>query len=282
MSDFVGLLANCLIEGDSFTEVEGIKVRNKISFNLLNKTIDIIQNPNLFNNKKTQGEFQNKYVQTTKIIIHEVDESNIEEYSSLVLKLSTLLSFITNSQVVYYGYEYPAGQLKKIWASFGRTNIYHNVIELHRGDEIKNFITSTWKSFNYNYERRKLPLIFSYIFEAFSFNTTETKLVFSYVILESLKFTYAKEKGFTFYRGYFRDNSNKKLNFNILIEMMLKEFNIVFNVKEITELRNDIIHSGYTEKDPNHNFKIFIYCQNLIRTYLIKLLGYNGFYIQER
>ena len=64
--------------------------------------------------------------------------------------------------------------------------------------------------------------------------------------------------------------------------MMLKETDINFDIKEIIDLRNDIIHSGFTEKPYEHNFKIFIYCQHLIRDYLIKLLGYTGYYIMVR
>ena len=280
MTDFVGHISNCLINGDSFSDINGIKIKNTINLFLANKSISIIQSPDLIIDKINMAEYQNKFVQSTKILIKNVNDVEIDSCHSLIIKLTSLLSFILNSQVIYYGYEY--SEEKRFWAALGYTNIFYNVLENNRGDEIKDFITSTWEQFEYNYERRKLPLIFDYIFQAFSVNTIETKLVFSYVTLESLKYTFAKEKSFKFSNGCFRDQNSKRLSFNDLIKMMLNEVDINFDVKEIIELRNDIIHSGYTEKTFDHNFKIFIYCQHIIRNYLIKLLGYKGYYILVR
>lgn len=280
MPDFIGHISNCLINGDSFSDINGIKIKNTINLFLANKSISIIQSPDFIIDRINMTEYQNKFVQSTKIIIRDVKDKEIILCDSLIKKLSSLLSFILNSQVIYYGYEYSG--LNRFWAALGYTNIFYNVLENNRGDEIKDFITSTWEQFEYNYERRKLSLIFDYIFQAFSVNTIETKLVFSYVTLESLKYTFAKERGFKFKEGYFRDKKNIKLGFSKLVKMMLNEYSIEFDIREIIELRNDIIHSGYTERAPEHNFKIFIYCQHLIRNYLIKLLGYKGYYILVR
>ncbi|OGU27780.1 MAG: hypothetical protein A2057_11330 [Ignavibacteria bacterium GWA2_35_9] len=280
MTDFVGHISNCLINGDSFSDINGIKIKNTINLFLANKSISIIQSPDLIIDKINMAEYQNKFVQSTKILIKNVNDVEIDSCHSLIIKLTSLLSFILNSQVIYYGYEY--SEEKRFWAALGYTNIFYNVLENNRGDEIKDFITSTWEQFEYNYERRKLPLIFDYIFQAFSVNTIETKLVFSYVTLESLKYTFAKEKSFKFSNGCFRDQNSKRLSFNDLIKMMLNEVDINFDVKEIIELRNDIIHSDFTEKPYEHNFKVFIYCQHLIRNYIIKLLGYRGYYILVR
>jgi len=282
MPELVGHLANCIIEGDSYSDVDGVKIKNKIVFQLKSKTFEIIQSPELFDNRKSLAEYQGKFIRSTRVVVNDVEEKDIGYYSDVIFKLASLLSFITTSQVVYTAYEYPAGKMRQVLAVLGRTDIMHHVLELHRGDEIKEFIVKTWEKFEDNYEIRKLPLIFDYVSQAFSINTIETKLVFSYVTLESLKYTFAKEKGYTFSNGYFRDHNNKRLSFHSLIEMMLSELGIDFNLNEITELRNDIIHSGYTEKTFDHNFKIFIYCQHIIRDYLIKLLGYKGYYILVR
>jgi hypothetical protein len=282
MAELVGHLANCIIEGDSYSDVDGVKIKNKIVFQLKSKTFEIIQSPELFDNRKSLAEYQGKFIRSTRVVVNDVEEKDISYYSDVISKLASLLSFITTSQVVYTAYEYPAGKIRQVLAVLGRTDIMHHVLELHRGDEIREFIVNTWENFENNYDIRKLPLIFDYISQAFSVNTVETKLVFSYVTLESLKYTFAKEKGYTFSKGSFQDHNKKRLSFNKLIEMMLSELGIVFNVNEITELRNDIIHSGYTEKTFDHNFKIFIYCQHIIREYLIKLLGYRGYYILVR
>ena len=282
MAELVGHLANCIIEGDSYSDVDGVKIKNKIVFQLKSKTIEIVQSPTLFIDPKSLAEYQGKFIRSTRVVVYDVEEKDIGYYSDVISKLASLLSFITTSQVVYTAYEYPAGKIRQVLKVLGRTDIMHHVLELHRGDEIKEFIVKTWEKFEDNYELRKLPLIFDYIFQAFSINTIETKLVFSYVTLESLKYTFAKEKGYTFSKGFFHDHNKKQLNINKLIEMMLSEIGIVFKINEITELRNDIIHSGYTEKTFDHNFKIFIYCQHIIRDYLIKLLGYKGDYILVR
>src|SRR3990172_11107146 len=268
MAELVGHLANCIIEGDSYSDVDGVKIKNKIVFQLKSKTIEIVQSPTLFIDPKSLAEYQGKFIRSTRVVVYDVEEKDIGYYSDVISKLASLLSFITTSQVVYTAYEYPAGKIRQVLKVLGRTDIMHHVLELHRGDEIKEFIVKTWEKFEDNYELRKLPLIFDYIFQAFSVNTIETKLVFSYVTLESLKYTFAKEKSFKFSNGCFRDQNSKRLSFNDLIKMMLNEVDINFDVKEIIELRNDIIHSDFTEKPYEHNFKVFIYCQHLIRNYI--------------
>jgi hypothetical protein len=282
MSDLVGCLANCIIEGDSFSEVNGKRIKNKIKFRLKNKIFEIVQSPELFNIRKSIADYQGKFIQSTKVVISDVEKEDIGYYSDIILKLVSLLSFITTSQVVCLGFEYPAGKIRQIFAVVGRTNIMHNVLELHRGDEIKEFIVSTWKKFEDNYDKRRLSLIFEFIFQAFSINTIETKLVFTYVTLESLKYTFAKSKGLRFKNGSFWKNKKQRYNFEELINLMLLDVNINVDMKEFLELRNDIIHSGYTDKSFQENHRIFLICQHIIREYLIRLLGYEGYYIKVR
>ena len=57
---------------------------------------------------------------------------------------------------------------------------------------------------------------------------------------------------------------------------MFSEIGIGFNDSDsIKNLRDEIIHSGISQYDFTYNYNIFKIVQNLIRSYLAKLIGYN-------
>ena len=108
--------------------------------------------------------------------------------------------------------------------------------------------------------------------------------------MESLKYTYAVNKPIpSDKRGFlkpnkrklwfFKSNKKKYYRFKELLDLMLKEVGITnTKLKSLVKLRNEIIHSGLSKNDFSTNFRLYKETQNLIREYLIKLLGYNGYY----
>ncbi len=48
------------------------------------------------------------------------------------------------------------------------------------------------------------------------------------------------------------------------------------NLSAIVKLRNEIIHSGISQISFEHQKEIYDNCQDLIREYFLRLLGYTG------
>lgn len=274
MAEFVAHIANCLMIGNKF-ENDG---SSSIKFNLGQREIVITQRPEIAANFKNLSSLHGRTVNSTKVVVLNVDVNEIEDVRDLIFSLCFILSFITCSQVVFHSQEYPKSSSS--WAIVGKTSIYHNVLDIRDGDAVADFIRTVWVKFISIEKNRRLDMIFDYIHHAlYPGSTIESKLAFTFVTLESLKYTFAKAKGYPFIGGYFRKPNNKIYSFGYLLEQMFKEVGMIFKSKvEIEDLRNEIIHSGISKYDFNYNYKVFMETQNLIREYLIKLLGYSNFY----
>src|SRR5690606_16607493 len=121
--------------------------------------------------------------------------------------------------VVFHSQVYPKSSSS--WAIVGKTSIYHNVFDFGNGEVIADFIHTVWHSFISIEKEKRLDMIFDYIHHAlYPGSTIESKLVFSFITLESLKFSFAKTKGYPFERNYFRKLNGKAFSFNELLEQM--------------------------------------------------------------
>jgi len=295
LADFTAHIANLLMIGNKF-EIDGTSY---IELKLGERQIKIIQNPNIATIYKNLSSCHGRLVSTTKVIVTDVETDEIEDVRNMIFSLCCLLSFITCSQVVFHSQEYPKSSSS--WAIVGKTSIYHNVLDIGNGEVVADFIQTVWDRFISIEKDRRLDMIFDYIHHAlYPGSTVESKLVFTFVTLESLKYTFALSKGYPFIDGFFRKLNQKKNNLptpiNWLLKRIFKESKVGFNklllqmfkeekititkaeMKKIISLRNEIIHSGISQSNFNFNFKVFIETQNLIREYLIKLLGYSDFY----
>jgi len=61
---------------------------------------------------------------------------------------------------------------------------------------------------------------------------------------------------------------------------MFQEVEMNPTLTPIVELRNDLIHSGLSLKSHNEQTAIYNACQDMIREYILRLLGYTGDYFQ--
>ena len=271
MSDFIAHIANCLIKGDVF-EKDGT---SKIILDLEGKQIEIIQDHKIFNSLNLCDDFQGKIIESTVAIVRDVHEAEFEFVKEFIQSLCTLLSFIACSEVTFYSIEFPGHSSS--WAIVGKTNIYDSLIDIRNGALVKDFIITVWKKYRSILKDRKLDVVFDYLFNAnYPGSTIESKLVFSFVTLESLKYTFAKSKGILYRNGYFRKQNGKSYSFISLLEMMFSDIGIKFNNKDsIKTLRDEIIHSGFSVHDSSYNLNIFKNVQNLLHTYLVRLIGYD-------
>ena len=208
--------------------------------------------------------------------IKNVPEENIERLKSTVYYLADLFSFSTTAQVRF------------CWIKYGNTGMSMG----KSGDParskifdtpscIKDFVEKCWDTYIQLRERRELKVVIEMLVSIDLVNLLiESKLSIIFILLENLKHTYAKDKGYPFVEGFFYRDSLKKerLGFKNLLKEMFDEYGIKDDLSDVVKLRNNIIHQGLSEIPFEEQKDILLFCRELIIEYFIRLVGCAGMF----
>ena len=288
MSDYCAFLSNCLAIGVQRSQSpKGGWIRDKIEWNLGHYKVILQQNEPVIT--QSVKKLSNKWIDSSKVIISNVALNKISEAENIAKDLAYMLSFAGMSQVWVYGYEYPMGSGKKhCYPKRGVADFYRPTFDITDGSNIENFINQCWPTYRKLKRKRKLNVVFEVlIFSVASLLPLEIRLVSLFMVLESLKDTFAKSKGIPYHKGFYRkvgspprSNLSKepKYSFEELLSLMLKEKGIRKGLKRIIRLRNDLIHSCVSKRPYNSQLKTFENCHEIIRKYILSLLAYKGSY----
>ena len=286
MADFRGFVANCLLCGHETTpDPEGVLIPNLITWNLNGYRVELHQHPDVIREKPQA--FKNQFVRSTEVIVNDVTDSNVEKVRNLVNDLCSLLSFASLSNVWCFASNYSGRtEGKSLW---GKASYSRPTIDIRNGQIVHNFIEQTWPNYQKLKKRRKLQLVFRYLVEVhLEEQPVEIQLLLIFTALECLKDTFAKEQRIPYARGFYRKISNPPktdiakeptYKFEELLTLMLREQKIRKGLKRSIQLRNDIIHSGVSRRPMRSLFKTRRECDELVTIYLLKLLGYRGWYL---
>ncbi|MDP3609041.1 MAG: hypothetical protein Q8R74_08215 [Methylophilus sp.] len=284
MPEFKAYIANCTVAGMEFTKHENSWIRDTINFEIGNRTFSLKQNSTMIkgNFKETNGLF----FDSSELSIQNVKEDELPEIESDVHRLCWLLSFATLSNVTFYGYDFPTNQnTGRRWASSGKLEFFRPTIDIRDGVAVKSFIEQTFTNYKALENSRKLNVAIHYMLLIENNNLpTEAKLALIFVLLESLKSSFAYSKNISYIKGFFRKGNNPNKNsdtygFMELLEMMFNEVGITKDLSQVKDTRNEIIHSGLTQLSHDSAIKLHDDIHDLCREYLLKLLGYRGEYL---
>lgn len=204
MPDFRGLIANCLIGGDEVTPLkEGGSVRNRVTFQLQEFTLELIQHPDII--LGSNADLQGRSIHTTDILVRNIRQSQIPRLESVITDLSWLLSLASLSEVQYFGYEYPdgTGYGRRI-AVDGKANCFIPIIHISDGRSVKEFVHMIYPTFKKIKKSRKLPEMIHYLVEGEKTGVIELQLLTVFAVLEGLKDSYARTKYIPYIKGRFR------------------------------------------------------------------------------
>ncbi len=288
MALFSAKIANFIAFGDSTTTLDdGSIYRNIIELSFGDYSCKVKVLPDVLKPRfaKNKGSF----IESGVIEIEGVE--TLEEGERVVTDICWLLTFITASSVVYYECEF--GNMSKSISVSGFYNHFRPVIEYQRTYAIKNFIQSTWDAYQHIKESRKLPAIIHYLLECDRPNQLlEVQFLFTAIILESLKSTYANSKGYEYDgSGFTKEQVNKPkcedgqkcirryFSFKELLTEMFAEMGMSPDLKNIINLRNEVFHNGLSKKGYEYLTEVYDSAQDVIREYLLKLLAYKGEYL---
>lgn len=277
-------IANCLIGGDDITQNGNSWIRDLVCFNVAGMTVRLRQKPEVVNG--SLGELTDRFVETSEITIEGVVPECLADAKVVIERVCWLLSFVSTCRVIPYGYEYPADSgLKQIQSVSGASRHFRPAFEIRDGALVKNFVEQTYDSYSRLETPRKLRVIFDYLAQAEAHSQImEVRSILSFVALENLKHTFAHSKGIVYANGAFRKptwthgNRGCKYSFKELVALMLDDVGMPQQLNAAYELRNDLIHSGLSSVSFQEQRALYEDVHDLIRGYLLRLLGYKGRY----
>jgi hypothetical protein len=222
-------------------------------------------------------------VETTLIEVAGVSEGEQESVLTKITSLCWLLSFASQSLVACYGHSYPANSGTKKQATHGEINARRPVIDINDPEQLVRFAKITFNGYLAIEQERKLRSVIHYLHEAgLPSRPLEVSIVLLFVALENLKHTYAVSVGYRFVGGVFREQNGKtKINFESMCGRLFDSVGMNPNLAPLVSLRNDVIHSGLTGLTPQAQQSHKAELSDLIREYILRLIGYNGSYMSH-
>lgn len=285
MAELHAYFTNCPIGGEERTDYgdhwscDTIRVRHRgFEFRIVQKR-DVLVRPR---------DFDHANVVTTDVYVREVTEKTVDRVERLLHELAWLLSLATYSDVAYSGYDFAHGtKLGEHRSTIGRLRHFRPPLETADGAAVREFLERTWPVFTKVWARRRLHIVIHYVLLADRHEQpTEVRLLLVFVALEALKSSYARISKIPLVAGRFRklsvppkanSRSEPSYSFEELLRLMLKEVGMGrAALKRPIQLRNAIVHSGITRAHFDTDQTIYERCQDIIREYLLRLLGFRG------
>lgn len=277
-------VANCLMGGNTITQKGDSWIRDLVEFDCGGYRFKFRQKPEVINRNFDQ--YKGTFFETTEITIADIAEDKVQEAKTAIERICWLLSFSGTCQVIPFEYEYPNGSgLTHTFTVSGVAQYFRPAFEISNGTQVKSFVEQTYNNYACLEQSRKLNIIIHYLNQAETpAQPMEIKLILVFVALESLKHTFAHSKKITYADGAFRKpewktgERGKTYSFKKLVEMMLAEVGMTYDLTSAINLRNDLIHSGLSMEPYNSKNEIYADVHDLLREYLLRLLGYRGLY----
>lgn len=286
MADFRAVLVNAVFAGEECAEQhDGSSLRNVIRLQLDGRQIELVQAPDLFGSNWSA--LQGQQIETTTLVVKDVPAADVPVALDLANSVASLLSVATGSEVRVCAYDHPeANPSRKIWAVVGNTWRFCPTIETADGARVRRFLEQCWPQYRLLREERMLDVVFDYfVVSQKPGYPIELRLITSFVLLENLKHTFAKQAGYPFLKGRYRPRGatlerpgKEVLRFERLLSEMLRSVGMTDSLVSIVKLRNELIHSGVASLSFEEHQAILADAQDLIREYLLRLLAYRGRY----
>lgn len=264
MSNLRAFVMNSKVQGESFSEeVDGNSARDTLVF-----TCD-----------GQQFVMKTKPDQLAEILVENVPAAKKDPTLEAIERICWLLAFATQSQVAYYGHDYPDGSPHKVRNSVHRAGQNAEpVIEPADGAAIRMFVDQTYPQFKALEVARSLKVVIDYMLQAARPGLPmECRLVFLSVLLENLKHTYGTQQQFAFTRGKFLDPvTNAPLSFQDMMNRMFGAVGMSPGLQPLVNLRNEVLHTGVASLTPQQQKLQYDAATDLSREYLLRLLGFTG------
>lgn len=254
-------------------------VRERIVLQRNGLSFELVSRPEIA--ALSDAELEGKQVFTLDVAVSEVPALRLAEVKQAILDLSELLGFVTGSMVRFSAWQYPNANPSAEWRSVVGVYRYgYPVIALEEPDALRKLLDSTWPRYFDLRQRRTLEVALEYLLCAQALVPLEVKLVTDFVLLEHLKHTYAVANGYLpSRRGLLPPTGGRPAKFEDLLREMFAAVGMAPSLAPLVALRNDLIHTGLAHDERLDLQGIHGVCQDLVREYLLRCLGFVGEYL---
>lgn len=284
MADLRAYVANYLGGGEEISKYEDTWVRDSLFLICDSFKFQFIQNKEVVTGPLT--DFKGSFVASSEILVRNVRQRDVDKVLKIIERICWLLSFASLSRVMCYGHEYPdCSGLGKRVSVVGEARFFRPTIDIRDGKKTIEYIEKCYSQYKLLEKTRKLNVVIDYLVQAErAAQPTELKLIIAFVVLENLKDTYARSANIPYKRGYFRkipkpQKGDDRYSFEKLLQLMLRQVKMKKGLKRMKNLRNEIIHSGVTRKRHSWQWKKYEMLHDLLREYILRLMGYSGDYL---
>jgi len=218
---------------------------------------------------------------TATVEIESAQEADEEVWILCLQVLCELLGFATVSRVGLHSVRWEESGASRAFATAGSIETFRPVFA--DGKSIGDFVTQVFSNYVGLRSKRELNVAIDYLANiAVQGIAMEMKLIGLFVLLEHLKYTWAKDQGFPYIGGYFRLHGasaarpGKKQTFRELADGMFSAVGMPPTPKDFIDLRNEIIHSGLLAISGSGKMSLMERLVGTHREYLLRLVGFSG------
>jgi hypothetical protein len=288
--DYIAHLTNCLLMGEEVEALpDGSWYRSLIRLDLEGFKVELREYVSVIN-RSNWPKLRGQNILTTEVTIREITPADQPKAEAIARNLSELLTFATCSEVGVARFEYAPGNPPGAeTATVGQLNRFLPVIDTAVGEAVHRFLDGTWVRYGIERDRRNLPAVFHYFALAGRDATpVELQLAILFIILEQLKHSYATLNHYPFFKGSFWEpgttkaaasaNGSLRRGLADILKAMLGDVGMTPDLGPVVKLRNDILHSGLSAQPFRELETMSGEIEALIREYLLRLLGYTGWF----
>lgn len=283
-ADLHAELANCPIRGIEFIEVKGdgggvSKIRNLVRLKIGQVEFELHQRPGMTSNF---GRLKGGFVETTDVFVRQVEEADVSKTLETLSLVAEMLSFATESRVLAYSHEYPAG------TGFGATHSVVGTVQLFRPpfdepEHIKLFVESCFDIYVQLRTRRKLNVAIDYIHHSIMRGLAiEVQAGIACLAFENLRDNFARDEGYPHVAGYFQEKGyttkdrSKRVSFERHLTEMFQKVGQASDAARVIRIRNEVIHTGLMESNPAQKDDDLDFLESTLREYFLRTVGYHG------
>jgi hypothetical protein len=225
------------------------------------------------------SEFTGRCIDTTDLFVRDVAPSDLPRLREVVDDVCDLLSFATESRVLPYFSEYPAGSgLSCKQAMVGTVQTWRPPFA--EPEQTKHLVDTCFDTYVRFRNRRMLHVAIDYIYHSVMRLAAEVKIVLACVAFENIRHNWALDSGYKFIDGFFRGKTatdarpGLSIGLRQHLEEMFAEVRMTTDVKRIVDTRNEVVHSGLFGALQNDDTYEFL--ETALREYFLRLVGYHG------
>ena len=285
MADFIARIANCPLIGEKMTHFrDGSWSRNVIDLRLGRARAQLVEDPAVM---RKHTEHKGKNLHTTDFVITDLAAARRAWAVEAAIDVGWLLAFAGMAPIAVYEWVH-GSHGESFGQTMGKIHYSHPVVSFSDGAAVRHLLESCWANYRRLRRPRKLRQVIHHLVQTnMPDQPLEYRLLGAVVVLESLKATFAQTKRLPYLKNAFRHppapgknpSHARRYEFAELLDWMFREVGMKPPLHRVVTVRNEIVHFGLSRRPFVRLYAYYGRIQDLIREYLLRLLGFRGEYL---